>query len=343
MPVFRALLCCVLAGSSHAETVPSASEPAPINSAQIDPPSSPDLPQTSVELPGASDIAQAEKPKVEFLWELDAYYSSAAVTFPLSDKPVPDGGGMRERDVYATLFRNSLRPRLLMLEASVYPLPALGAWLRGNRPDTYKDFVVGEFHGDELNVIEGLTAGYQEPWAVSAFLGSEMTFTREGDRQRMQNRGYMGYLVSFGTKHLRSNYLIDDNWWEFEWKLKGEREFREEELSWSFRIGTKEHANPDIRDVVYVGIHRDNLDFSGPIFSVLRNSSIELKTEAARDNLEFLRQEIIFGKKFPIRRWHIAGQLDFGVIFEDRSKYSGVLAQQDVDDFTIVLQPNIDW
>lgn len=311
----RALLlcCCALAGPVLAAETP-ADEPGP-----------------------------EARPGIEFLWDLDIYYSSVAVTFPLSDKPVPDGGTMRERDVYATLFRNALRPRMLLLEASMYPLPALGAWLRANQPDTYDDFDVGEFSGDTLNVIEGLTAGYQEPWAISAFLGSEMIFSREGDRKRMQNRGYMGYLVSFGTKHLRSNYLIDDTWWEFEWKLKGEREFREEKLSWSFRVGTKDHGNPGVRDVLYLGVHRDNLDFGGPVLSFMRNSSVELMTEVARDNLEFLRQEVIFGKKFPVRRWHVAAQLDFGVIFEDQGKYSGELARQQVDDVTIVLRPNIDW
>lgn len=287
--------------------------------------------------------ARAAGDSVEFLWELDPYYSNVGLSLPLDDRTVPDGGAMREREVYKTLFRESLRPRVLLLEASVYPLPAAGAWLRADHPDRYQDFVIGDFAGDELNIIEGLTAGYQEPWAVSAFVGGEMLFTREGDRKRRQNRGYMGYLVSYGKKHLRSNYLIDDDWWEFEWKLKGEREFRNDKLSWSFRAGFKNHGNPEIKDVMYVGFRRDNLDFGGPILSFLRNSSIELMTEASRENTNFLRQEVIFGKKFPFRRWRFAAQLDFGVIFEDAAKYTGSLASQQVDDFTIVFRPNIDW
>lgn len=296
------------------------------------------------ESPAETDVPVAEeKPGPELTWELDAYYSSVGVEIPIDDRPVPDGGTLSEPEIYRGLFRESLRPRLLLLEASVYPLPALGAWIRSNEPRTYDDFVIGDLAGDELNVIEGLTAGFQEPWAVSAFVGGEMTFTREGDRKRRQNRGYMGYLVSAGKKHLRSNILIDDDWWELEWKLKGEREFRDEQLSWSFRIGVKNHGNTEIRDVGYIGFRRDNLDFRAPFLSFLRNSTMELLTEIDRENADFMRQEVIFGKKLPIRRWRIAMALDVGLIFEEDDKYTGSLANQQVDDFTIVFRPNIDW
>lgn len=291
----------------------------------------------------AAEPAPDDSGGVALTWELDGYYSNIGVEIPIDARPIPDGGAMTEAEVYRTLFRESLKPRLLLLEASVYPIPAAGAWLRGNEPELYEDFVIGDLAGDELNVIEGLTAGYQEPWAVSAFVGGEMTFTREGDKKRRHNRGYMGYLVSGGKKHLRSNILIDDDWWELEWKLKGEREFRDEQLSWSFRIGIKNHGNVEIRDVGYMGFRRDNLDFRAPFLTFLRNSTVDLLTEVDRDNGNFLRQEIIVGKKVPIHRWRIAMALEVGVIFEDAAKYSGSLAAQDVDDFTIVFRPNIDW
>lgn len=298
---------------------------------------------TLVEASVAEPMAVPPSSRPQITWELDPYYSNIGVEIPIDDRPVPDGGAMTEREIYRGLFRESLKPRLVLLEASVYPLPAFGAWLRGNRPGTYDDFVIGNFAGDELNVIEGVTAGFQEPWAVSAFVGGEMTFTREGDRKRRQNRGYMGYLVSAGKKHIRSNILIDDDWWELEWKLKGEREFRDEQLSWSFRLGVKNHGNVDIRDVGYLGFRRDNLDFRAPFLSFLSNSAVELLTEVDRDNGEFLRQEIIVGKKLPFRSWRFAVALEVGLIFEDAAKYSGDLALQRVDDFTIVFRPNIDW
>lgn len=289
---------------------------------------------------GASSRAAGS---VEFFWELDPYYSDIGLHIPIDSRPVPDGGSMRERDVYRTLFLESLRPRLLLLEASVYPLPAFGTWMKKYHRDTYDDFVIGHVQGNELNVMEGLTAGFQEPWALSAFVGGEMTFTRPGDEARKDNRGYMGYLVSFGQKHIRDNVLIDDAWWEFEWKLKGDREFRDEKLSWSFRLGLKDHGNPDIRDVAYVGLRRSNLSFGQPFLGFLTNSTIEMKTEVARDNGHFMRQEVIFGKKLPIRRWRIAPMLELGVIVEQDIKYTGRLADPTVDSVTLVFRPNLEW
>lgn len=280
---------------------------------------------------------------VAWNWELDPYYSNVSVELPLDSRPVPDGGTMGEAEVYRALFRESLRPRILMFEASVYPLPALGTWVRRNHPDVYDDFDIGQVDDNSLNVLEGLTAGFQEPWAMSAFVGGEMTFTREGDRKRRQNRGYMGYLASFGKKHIRNNFLIDDDWWELEWKLKGERTFREEQLDWSFRVGVKNHGNKDIRDVAYLGFRRDNLDFRAPLMSFMRNSTIELMTEVARDNGNFLRQEIIVGKKVPLKRWRVALALDVGVVYENNDKYTGALTALQTDEYTLVFRPNVDW
>lgn len=327
--VTAALCLLALHGAARAADLPAADAPAG------------DAPEARTARPMKGSVEPA--PGVGMTWELDAYYSSLGVELPLDDRPVPDGGTMRERDVYRTLFRESLHPRVLLLEASVYPAPAAGAWFRKHHPDDYDDFVIGEAGNDELNLIQGLTAGFQEPWAVSAFVGGEMSFTRPGAEKRRQNRGYMGYLASFGRKHIRENVLIDDTWWEVEWKLKGEREFRDERLNWSFRVGIKNHGNVDIRDVAYLGFKRSNLDFRRPFLSFLDNSTVEVVTEVARDNGNFMRQEIIVGKKLPIRRWRIAAALDVGFIFEEDSKYTGALADPTVDRFTLVFRPNIDW
>lgn len=297
------------------------------------------LPATLASMACAAD----DNARTTYNWELDPYYSDVGVEFPLDGRPVPDGGTMSEEDVYRTLFRESLRPRILLLEASVYPLPAFGAWLRGNHPDVYDSFSLGDVGGNQLNLMQGLTAGFQEPWAISAFVGGEETFSREGDDNRRQNRGYMGYLVSFGEKHIRENVLIDDPWWEFEWKLKGDRAFHDEQLHWSFRVGIKNHGNPYIRDVAYVGFRRDNLDFRAPFLGFLNNSSIDLMTEVAQDDGHFMRQEIVIGKKYPLRRWRVAMELDVGVIYEDPGKYTGPLAGQRADSVTFVFRPNINW
>lgn len=283
-----------------------------------------------------------EKPEgseTEVLREWGAYYSSVGLYVPISDDPFPDGGQMEEFDVYRQLFERSLRPNVLILEASVYPMPILGVVTRRHRPQFYDQFALGG--GDNLNLIQAVTAGFQEPWAVSLFLGGQMKFSRAGESERDTNRGYMGYLVSAGKKHIKENVLIDDDWIELEWKMKGERTFKEERLSWSFRLGAKANRNPEIADTVYVGISRSSLDFKSPFLSYLHNSRVKLFTEFASDNARLVRQEIIFGKKYPIESKRIAWELDFGVIYERADKYTGGLAPLAKTSYTLVFRPNI--
>lgn len=299
------------------------------------PPASPVMAPTESGQPVAQALA--------VLWELDAYYSNISLQIPLTRTPLPDGGQLRERDVYRQLFLDSLQPRLLLLEASAYPLPLAGTWLKHNHAGTYDNATIGELGNNQLNIIDGVTAGFQEPWALSAFTGSAMSFSRHGhdDSNKNSNRGYMGYLVSAGAKHIHNNVLIDDNWWELEWKLKGERDFADEELSWSFRLGVKNHGNPDIRDVAYIGLRRNNLDYQAPLLSLLNNSNLELMTEVDRSSLRFLRQEITLGRHIPFPAWHVALSLDIGLIYEDDSKYSGPLTDPSADALTIVFRPNV--
>ena len=48
-----------------------------------------------------------------------------------------------------------------------------------------------------------------------------------------------------------------------------------------------------------------------------------------------------FGKKYPLESYKVALELDFGVIYERASKYSGDLAPLARTAFTVVFRPNI--
>jgi hypothetical protein len=278
--------------------------------------------------------------RMEVLREWDAYYSSVGLYVPLTEDPFPDGGQMKESQVYRELFERSFHPNVLILEASVNPMPMLGVWMRREHPDGYDDATVGGGR-TEVNIVQSVTAGFQEPWAMSVFTGSQMKFSRPGETERATNRGYMGYLVSVGKKHIKDNIQIDDDWAEVEWKMKGERIFRDERLTWSFRVGGKFNRNGDIADTVYLGISRSSLNFRMPFLSFLDNSRINLFTEIPNDHLTLLRQEIIFGKKYPIASRRLAWELDFGVIYEHGSKYAGELSALGKTSYTLVLRPNL--
>ncbi len=280
----------------------------------------------------AAQDKPAAGPQPEVVTEWGAYYSSIAYFIPITDEQFPDGGKLEETDVYRQLFERSWRPNVVAFEASVYPMPVAGVWLRKEYPD---------FYDRRPSLVQAVTAGFQEPWAVSAFFGSQMKFTRPEEGERETNRGYVGYLLSAGTKHIKSNVLIDDTWFELEAKMKGERVFKENRLDWSFRVGGRHNSNPDIANTFHLGMRRSNLDFKSRALSWLDNSRIDLFTEFSADGLELVRQEVIFGKKYPVTGIRLALELDFGVIYERASKYSGDLAPLARTAFTLVFRPNI--
>ena len=288
----------------------------------------------------AAEAVDAPPPTVfapEFSLELDAYYTSASMSLPLTGTPVPNLGDMSEADIYRYLMVRSLLPRFASLEASVYPMPALGVYLKSNHPSTYENADIGA----DVNLIESLTAGFREPYALSLFFGTLGDFVQPGETRKGGNRAYVGYLVSYGNRHIKDNELIPDDWWEFEWKLKGDRDFENEKLNWSFRLGTRVHAHPEIADTLYLGLRRSNVDYKGAVLSWMKNSSVTFMSEFSADNGHFLRQEVIFGKTYPLESLHVALALDFGGIWQAGDSYSGTLADEAVDNFIFVFRPNI--
>jgi hypothetical protein len=294
------------------------------------------LASAAVPAAGADGAVPPEKPRTEVVWEWSPYYTNIGLHVPISDEATPDGGQMTESDVYRQLWARSFQPSVFVLEASAYPMPILGVWMRGHLPDLYQNAAIGNH-----NIVQTVTAGFQEPWAVSAFIGSEMKFSRPDEDRRDTNRGFMGYLMSVGKKHIKENALIDDDWVELEWKMKGERTFKDDRLSWSFRLGAKYNRNPEIAGTAYLGISRSSLDFKSPFLSFLDNSSVTLFTEVSRHSSSLLRQEIIFGKKYPSESRRLVWELDFGVIYERASKYTGSLAPLTTNSYTFVLRPNL--
>ena len=100
--------------------------------------------------------------------ELDAYYSSLDLIASLTDKPIPDVGEKSEFEIYKDLLLSSYLPRFLLLEASVNPMPCLGVLIKENAQDFYEDAEVA----DGINLVRVVTAGFEEPYALSMFLGN---------------------------------------------------------------------------------------------------------------------------------------------------------------------------
>ena len=268
--------------------------------------------------------------------ELDAYYSSLGLYLSLTDDPIPDAGEKPEFMIYKDLLFSSFIPRFLVIEASIFPMPMAGVYLKDDAPDFYEN---GQVAGD-LNLVKAVTAGFEEPFALSAFLGNVVSFTRPGEAHKSGNFGYMGYLVSMGNYNIKNNVLIHDDWLELEWKIKGDRKLATHDLHWSFRVGAKFHENVDIKDVVYLSLRRSRLDFISD--DLLDNSGFEYTFDMDSKTLKAMRHYFVVDKKWPLKDQKMGFSMALGFIWQGADKYTGTLVDKDKkDEYQIILRPNI--
>jgi hypothetical protein len=274
----------------------------------------------------------------EWEYEIDPYYSNIAYYQTLDASPVPELGERTEAQVYSDLFFSSYLPRFILLEASLNPLPILGVVLKSDGAEgMYDDMTVTR----KLNLVEVVTAGFEDPYALSVFLGNMVKYRTKGASEA-QNKGFMGYLVSYGHLHIRKNELVQDRWGELEWKIKGDRITQGRLLSWSFRVGAKIHNNPYVTDEYYVAIKRERIEEQGDIFSWIKNGGIEFKYRISQRTGRAIGQQIIIDKKIPLsdKGWVLS--LGMGFVREMREKYSGPLSLEE-SNTAFVLRPSISF
>lgn len=275
----------------------------------------------------------------EFVTDVDPYYSSAGLYLSPEGDDIPYVDSTNETVIYRDLLLRSYRPHDVVLEASVYPMPIIGTLIRSRMPGFYDDMQLSS----DFNLVKSVTLGFDEPYAVSLFLGNVVKY-RAGELAKVgDNKGYMGYLFSYGSKHIKDNALVDDKWWEFEWKVKGDRDIDAVTHSWSFRVGGKWHGNEEITDIYYIGLRRSHLDFDAPILSWLPNSGFDYQVAFSQHDNSLVEQQLFFDKKLPLRAWHFAVDIELGLIWKKAAKYTGNLAGQGAgEEIYLVLRPNIE-
>lgn len=289
----------------------------------------------------SSAIPEFEEGKTtEVILEFDPYYSDVGVFIPLTSAAIPTITSDSETEIYSKLIKGSAIPRYMLLEASIYPMPILGSYLKKNEPGFYKEWEIGK---GGSNFLESITAGFQEPWAVSLFFGNIAKLERPGEPLTGKSWGFTGYLVSAGSKHIKDNIFIADNWYELEWKIKGKRDFPNDKLIWSFRVGGKFHDNPDITNVAYVSIHRSNLNSDLPFLSWIQNAELDFKIHVSQLDGSLTRGEAVVGKKYPISSKNYTPTLNLGLIWSSAKEYSGQLAGSNKNTLTLVFRPSIEF
>ena len=228
-------------------------------------------------------------------------------------------------------------PRFLIFEASVNPLPLAGVHLKKQSRSLYDKGDIGE-----QNIFQSATAGFEEPAALSLFLGNVIDFKPVKKRKYAEGKGYIGYLLSVGNEHIKDNELIQDKWIEGEWKVKGDRKRDETKLQWSFRAGAKLHANSDIADVFYIGLRRSRVDYGVRRFSFFYNSGVMYKFDFDVKTFSPIQHQLVLDKKFPMPSFKAVPTLAFGFLYRTQDKYTGRL-RDSTDDFQILLQPNLEF
>lgn len=292
------------------------------------------------EEPADSSPGLEEGNLAEVVWEFDPYYTDVGWYKPLTNEPIPTITSDSEIEILGKLVQGSAIPRYMLLEASVYPMPVMGTYLKRNETDFYNN---GRIGNSGVNFFQSATAGFQEPWAVSAFFGNIATLVRPGETRKGNNFGYTGYLVSAGSKHIKDNEFIDDNWYELEWKIKGKRNFPKDKMQWSFRVGGKFHDNPDITNVVYVAINRSNLNSRFPFLSWINNAVVDLKVHYSQLNGQLIRAEAIVGKKYPLEDKSYTPNLRLGIVWSSPNEYTGILFSPNKSQLTLVIRPSIEF
>jgi len=284
-----------------------------------------------------AEDAPPERIKIEF--EPDAYYTSLGMYIALTKTPIPHVGEQSEKELYLTLLSRAYAPRFLVIEGSVNPLPYAGTYIRERHASFYDEAqTTGSF-----NWLQAVTAGFEEPYAVSVFLGNIVDFSIP-EEKTSKGIGYSGLLYSAGTYHIKNNVLIRDDWWEMEWKVKGDRKTQDQKLSWSFRFGTKLHDNPDITDIYYLSFRRSRLDYRPKATSIFNNSGFEYTVDMQRGTFTPVRHYFFVDKKWPFASRKMAFSLATGFIWESAKKYSGALAANHTGSQTqIILRPNIEF
>jgi len=288
----------------------------------------------------AARAAEEEESKAEWTLEADPYYTDVGYNIPLTSKPIPTISSESEAEIYRELIQGSLIPRYMTLEASIYPVPVAATYIKSHSPWLYNN---GNLGASGINVFESAAAGFQEPYAVSAFFGNVAKLRRPGDTRIGNNYGYTGYLVSVGSRHIKDTTLIPDNWYELEWKIKGKMEYPGEKLSWSFRVGVKKHSNPDIVDVIYLSLARSNMGFNLPFLSWMDNAALDVKLYFSQYSGRVVREEYLAGKKYPLSSLGVAPTLDFGLIWTSPGEYTGMLQSRTISKWTLVFRPSLEF
>jgi hypothetical protein len=253
----------------------------------------------------------------------DPYYICSGIDFSLSGKPIPTLDTTKEWPVYRYLFANMFRFNCFLIEIAAYPMQLAGAAVRSWAPNYYDR---AQIKG--VNLIQALTesVNFQEPWSVSVFTGHMVHF--RGTDSLFNGHANIGLLASYGYYHIKDNSMVPDHWGELEAKLKLDKGGNDVQYENGYRIGVRLHSNRDIKDLFYIGLRRDRTDFEESGFSLIKNTSFQIRPDFSFRPLQAVSLTLEAGKKYPFtvkKKTYVLG-LSLGITWNIHNPYSGQLA-----------------
>jgi len=275
---------------------------------------------------------------IEYDYEVDIYYSNISAYIDLDrDNNITDAINFSEDEIYTNLISNAFNPNIFLLEASIHPMGIAGLYFRKNHEDLYIKSKIQDF-----NWIKALTAGFEEPYALSFFVGRMMIFKNKEDDYIGKNRGFVGTLLSIGDYTIKDNFAHYDKWYNIEFKLKGTKEKKDKDLDWSFRVGTTIHENSNFVNNIYVGARRSSIDYKKSDWSIIYNSAFSVMVAVSADSFELTESEFMVEKKWPLS-WSekISFGLGIGYLYNSGNKYTGKLREEGVDNHQLIFRPNL--
>ncbi|MDB9744224.1 hypothetical protein OAA91_01715, partial [Fibrobacterales bacterium] len=120
---------------------------------------------------------------------------------------------------------------------------------------------------------------------------------------------------------------------------------------WSFALGYKGHQNVEIIDLWRFSIKRDRSDPGYNGWSIYKNARLEWKIDFHKSRLtkfwEYwdkagIRYTLIYGKKYSLTKNYLL-ILNMGVVREVAQGYVGSLAGVQPQEWTWVIQPNVEF
>jgi hypothetical protein len=277
---------------------------------------------------------------VEYDYETDIYYSNVSMFVDIdNDENVTNAANYSEIELYTHLIANTFSPNIFLVEAAVYPMPIAGLYFRGNHEEIYSGNQVGDF-----NPIQLITAGFEEPYSLSFFLGRMIVFNKDNEDDIHTNRAFVGYLVSVGDMSIKDNRAHKNSWVDFEVKIKGTREYELNSLDWSFRIGSRINNNNNFTDTLYLGARRSRVDFDKEGLSLFYNSAFNVMVSSSLYNFELVEVQTSIEKKWP-DSWFFNATfgLEVGYLYYSGAKYRGALKEEGIDNHSLIIRPNFSF